>query len=1105
MSKRCLGCMDTFSDEFQVCPHCGYIVGTEADEAIFIQPGTLLHDRYIIGRVLGAGGFGVTYIGWDGKLERKVAIKEYFPAEFSTRIPNHSMMTVFDGDRGEQFRDGMKKFVEEARRLAKFQEEPGIAKVFDSFEENDTAYIIMEFLDGETLASYLHKEGSIPENLAVDMLRPIIHSLQTVHAEGIIHRDIAPDNIFLTKTGEIKLIDFGAARYATTTHSRSLTVIVKPGYSPEEQYRSRGDQGPHTDVYALASTLYKMITGKTPPDAMERRSKYEGENKEILLPPHKLKRGVSLNRENAILNAMNVRIADRTPDVATFLKELDADPPAKRKYGKIKKLNLYAMPLWAKITIPIVLIIFLTFSGLMLTGIIDFSNFTEQLTIPDGVVIVPDVEGMNREEALKKIEKKQLQVSTAGTVMSSYIPAGKIVLQDPVGGSYLQRNGTIYLTVSSGQGAVEATDGTSTVPFVTWDSLEDAKYKLQLAGLGEPIIEEAFDENVEVGHVISQSLDPDTKVDENTVMTLVISKGPQPFAMPDVTGMSQAKAEKLLTEKGLMLSIEYESSPSVKNGYIIRQSIEAGEDVIRKTSVTLIVCSSNAPIKVASVAGLTTSQATQILEEQGFRVTTLEQNSSSVPEGQVIRQSPNADTAQASGSTITLYVSKGPKCIPITFDGNGGTVWETSRTVYADTPIGSLPEAARDGYYFTGWFSDPNGGFQYADSSVLSSEDRLTLYAHWSNQNFQISWNDGSGYSVSVTRSSSPNGGAPTGALHSGDSIYYGDTLEISYSAWDGFSLISQGITSATVNSSLDANSIYAVANANSYSISWNDPPNCSISVYRDSSPYQGAPAELLSVGSTIYYGDTLSVSYEAHPGYTVTDTGANNITVAGNVDSSVIYASVTGGEITYRIVCRSVNGTDLGTETVTKTYGSEHLVDAPKRSGYQASGQYVMWDTTESKDIVFDYTPVNPTNPDQGGFLSDYESSGHRNPTVTFTVSFAYQNRTANSVEVKLDVTQTIHPYFYCNMIHRVNASANGVPMGDIVVVNYMDWSGQVDYPRSASASTGWTQVPLNTTGETSVTIHTYFYDANLNGTDLSSPDFANLNRDWIVNIPAY
>jgi hypothetical protein len=293
-----------------------------------------------------------------------------------------------------------------------------------------------------------------------------------------------------------------------------LTVIIKPGYSPEEQYRSRGDQGPHTDVYAIASTLYKMITGKTPPDAMERRAKYENQNKDILEEPHKINKKISINRENAILNAMNVRIEDRTPDVATFIRDLNADPPVKRIYGKIKKIDLYSWPLWLKIFIPSLLSVILIFGALLLTGVIKFSNFTEDIIIPENIVIVPDVEGLYKDEALKLITEGKLLASTDGSIESEYIPAGKIILQTPVGDSYMDINGTVLLIISSGKGVESPENGLSTVPYVIWDSKEDAIAKLRQAGLAEPDLKEQYDESVAYGSVIAQSVDAGTQVDE---------------------------------------------------------------------------------------------------------------------------------------------------------------------------------------------------------------------------------------------------------------------------------------------------------------------------------------------------------------------------------------------------------------------------------------------------------------------------------------------------------------------------------------------------------------------------------------------------------------
>lgn len=809
MSKRCLGCMELFGDEFEICPHCGYVVGTLAEEAIHIEPGSLLYDRYIVGKVLGYGGFGVTYIGWDGKLEQKVAIKEYLPGEFSTRMPGQSQVTVFNGEKNEQFHDGLKKFVEEAKHLAKFQNERGIVKIFDSFEENDTAYIIMEYLDGETLTSYLKREKTIPEDKAVEMMMPVMESLQAVHEEGLLHRDIAPDNIFLTTSGEVKLIDFGASRYATTSHSRSLTVIIKPGYSPEEQYRSRGDQGPYTDVYAVAATLYKMITGKTPPDAMERRAKYENQSKDILEEPHKIKKEISQNRENAILNAMNVRIEDRTPDIATFIKDLNADSPVKRVYGKIKKIDLYSWPLWLKILVPSLLSVVLVFGALLLTGVISFSNFTEEIVIPDNIVTVPDVEGLYSDEALTMIEEGQLLAATDGTIESAYIPAGKIVLQSPVGGSYMDINGTVLLMVSSGAGVDSPIDGRATVPYVIWDTKENALSKLEQAGLAEPNIIEKNDENVAYGSVIEQSVEAGTEVNEGTKITLTISIGPVAFDMPNVVGKSENNAEKTLNDNGLVVTIEYKKNNSVAEGKVISQSVPAGTSVKRGDQVTLTVSSGKEIIDVKNVVGKSQSEAEKILKEQGFKVAILENYDDKVASGIVISQSPGAGTSQLPNTTIAIYVSKGKKettttkkaptetpKYTVTFNANGGTVSSSNITVTFGKTYGTLPTPTRTGYTFSGWYTATSGGSKIESTSTVNITANQTLYARWTANSYALSF-DANGGSVS-TSSKSVNYGSSYGDLPTPKRTYY--TFNGWYTAASGGSMVSSSTTMGAAN-----------------------------------------------------------------------------------------------------------------------------------------------------------------------------------------------------------------------------------------------------------------------------------------------------------------
>lgn len=274
-AKICLGCMREKKGDGRFCELCGF-----SDLNYLIEPHqlplrTILNGKYMLGKVLGEGGFGITYIAVDLNLNMPVAIKEYYPNGFvarNTTMTGDTAITKFQGEKLEFFERGLERFLEEARSLAQFYQMSGIAAVKDFFKENDTAYIVMEYVDGITLKEYLKKQGGrIDYKVVLALMQPIIHSLEQVHAEGIIHRDISPDNIMFNSKGDLKLLDFGAARNYETNQNKSLSIMLKPGYAPEEQYRSKGTQGPYTDVYALCATMYKMITGKTPPESLERR------------------------------------------------------------------------------------------------------------------------------------------------------------------------------------------------------------------------------------------------------------------------------------------------------------------------------------------------------------------------------------------------------------------------------------------------------------------------------------------------------------------------------------------------------------------------------------------------------------------------------------------------------------------------------------------------------------------------------------------------------------------------------------------------------------------------------------------------------------------
>ena len=295
------------------CSNCGW--QTPQDNPPPALPlGQVLDGRYRIGRVLGHGGFGITYLAWDENLQLRLAIKEYLPRDCASRAADGVSLAIYSGQASEQFNYGLDRFLEEARALDHFDQHPGIVTVKNFFRAHGTGYCVMDYVEGITLSEYLGQQpdGRISFDAALKLLMPVMDALRAVHKEGLLHRDIAPDNIYLTQDGRIKLLDFGAARYAASEHSKSLSIILKPGYSPEEQYRTKGNQGPWTDVYGLAATIYRTITGKLPPESLDRLDTDE------LIPPSKLGIAIRPEQEVFLLKGLAVKASQRYQSITDF-------------------------------------------------------------------------------------------------------------------------------------------------------------------------------------------------------------------------------------------------------------------------------------------------------------------------------------------------------------------------------------------------------------------------------------------------------------------------------------------------------------------------------------------------------------------------------------------------------------------------------------------------------------------------------------------------------------------------------------------------------------------------------------------------------------------
>lgn len=660
MKKFCMGCMEQYEDTLPECPFCGYRPGAEPTDALHIEPGEILHSRYIVGKTIGFGGFGVTYIGWDALLEHKVAIKEYMPSEFSTRALGTKEVTVFSGKKEEQFASGLRKFHEEAKKLAKFNSDDGIVRVFDSFEENHTAYIVMELLEGEALNDRLIREKRIPYEEAVKLILPIATALKQVHQSGIIHRDIAPDNVFLTKDGKVKLIDFGAARFATTSHSRSLTVLIKPGFSPEEQYRSTGDQGTYTDVYALGALLYKMLTGETPPDALERRAFFEKQKKDILVPISKFVKDIPENLENAVYNAMNVRIEDRTQTAGEFIDELTTDGAVKRRKGTIKATDFQRWPLWAKITIPTMAAALVVMIVLTLTGTFRALVSPDPIYVPDGMARVPFLIGEGLENAEATLNDAVLLYSVTGKEYSSLIPENLILTQGLDSGSVVKQNSVVELVISGG--AEQAT-----VPNVEGMYAADARAALEELGFVVEL-EEAYSDVVAAGGVIAQSVEGDTESAVGSLIVLTVSSGLDPDAaydqteieMPDLVGKTYEEAQKIAQEHHLLIIAKEKTySDTVEKDRIMTQQIAAGEPVMTGTTIELTVSLGKHIVKMPDVVFRSEEEAKTLLERNDIKVEISYEESDSVQAGLVISQNVETGKEISAGTTVKLVVSKG--------------------------------------------------------------------------------------------------------------------------------------------------------------------------------------------------------------------------------------------------------------------------------------------------------------------------------------------------------------------------------------------------------------------------------------------------------------
>lgn len=690
--KICFGCFEQYDDSFDICPHCGYAEGTEPELATYMRPGAILNERYVIGRALGHGGFSVTYLAWDALLLHKVAIKEYLPSEYATRRPGESRLTIFSGKEGEYFQFGKEKFLDEAKRLSAFQNEDGIVHVYDCFSANETAYLVMEYLDGITLSEYLKKEaavlpqGRIAPEKAISMLTPVMLSLQRVHDSGMIHRDIAPDNIMLLKDGGVRLIDFGAARHAVHDCGKSMTVIIKDGYSPEEQYNSHGVQGPAADVYALSATLYQMITGITPPGAIERGEYLQKHKRDMLPPPSKFNKAVTKTQDTAILNGMALHTQDRTQSVAELYEELTAQTPVRRVQETIRKRSSFSWPLWAKITAGVLA------AAIAAGGVLLYLNRkpkTDTAAEDGSYVLSPNVVNMQVVNAVTAAEDASLHLVVEGSDYDAGVEQGRILTQNPDPGTKLAPASDLLATASLGkERPVGVVDDMSSM---LKDAAEDYLTRMGLSDVQINWEYVASDDEMP-GTIVSQSVTAGSTLTPSSNVTISVAQPSQTPVTPvpttpsngsgsggssgsvdiselvpsedsyvtvrDYVGQSfdTAKADlRTVSLYGVKCELRYH--PSIPSGSIIQQSPEGGEKILKGSGVYFVVSLGPQKQLVPNVLYKEQGEAERLLAQSGFGSAPKAVTSSYVAPGHVAAQTPLGGSEAAPGTKISLDIS----------------------------------------------------------------------------------------------------------------------------------------------------------------------------------------------------------------------------------------------------------------------------------------------------------------------------------------------------------------------------------------------------------------------------------------------------------------
>ena len=529
----CIGCMRPLKDDL-ICSSCHFEQGKYRPIPRCLLPGTEVAERYVLGRVLGEGNFGITYIGWDKVLSKRVAVKEYYPTDYVSRDVlrgTDRKVYVYESRVKKEYKDNLDKFLNEARCLTRFNHMAGIVAVQDFFYENETAYIVMDYVGERNVKQEIRENGAMDAKEVLMRMRPILEALSKIHRTGMVHRDISPDNILFAEDDSLVLIDFGSARMRNMEMTKSMTIVFKRGFSPEEQYRAKGKQGAWSDVYAVCATMYFMMTGQAPEDVIERMI-----GAEVIPLSDFPEINISERAKNAIMKGISIRAEDRYANMDSLICDLYEETTQKKTFFTRQRRRWIAgIGVTGIVLILCASFLHKTTPDYQLSGNQIPAVQTQKVSTEAPIVYrMVNVTGMKRKAAEQKInaigdasltiewKKKYSKKVKKGLLISQSIKKGESWTKG--------KKQTLTLTVSRGEKKIR-------VPNLVGLSYADAKKILAKKKLSCRIVQRESD--AISGIVLEQSKKTGSKVNEDTTITLTVSKKQVATPKPAATNTPQ--------------------------------------------------------------------------------------------------------------------------------------------------------------------------------------------------------------------------------------------------------------------------------------------------------------------------------------------------------------------------------------------------------------------------------------------------------------------------------------------------------------------------------------------------------------------------------------